>query len=231
MKKGELPKIAAALLLLATCSCSRCSAKVRAGSNSPARFQYHPSLKFGVQARAVLLDTGSPQTGLLVGAQATGLTPGQNIHLSPIRRGFPGGWAGSLHTNRGSSEPKRYYGDQMFVGTWQVAPDGTGTLFAVKTGSSYVLLLCIVAKSRDDVGSKVSWAGARRSLGVRPGTERCSAFERRLRADCSASHSQHARNQLFAGARFHSEYGRTLRLHVMQRGQTVEIRGGPLVAS
>jgi Icc-related predicted phosphoesterase len=33
----------------------------------------------------------------------------------------------------------------MFVGTWTVAPDGTGTLNATKTGDSYVPL--------DDIGT------------------------------------------------------------------------------
>ncbi len=95
----------------------------------------------GVRARILFLDSGSADTGLVVSGEATGLDPQASYFSLVYDRGArPRGPGACLP---GGDPPLT--GDQMGVGFWQVGPDGTGTLFAIKTGSAYVPL--------DDVGA------------------------------------------------------------------------------
>ncbi len=91
----------------------------------------HPIERSGVQARVLFLDTGSPEQGLLVSGHAAGLDPAQTyVSLIYDTGAVPGGPQACTPT--GALSPA-----QMVVGTWQVAADGTGTLFAVKTAAGY----------------------------------------------------------------------------------------------
>ncbi len=96
-----------------------------------------------IQGRALFLDTGSADTGLVVSATATGLDPNQGyISLVYDIGAVSGGPSACVPS------PASTLGFQkMFVGTWVVNPDGTGRLFAVKTGSSYAPLADLGAVS------------------------------------------------------------------------------------
>jgi hypothetical protein len=95
----------------------------------------HPIDRSGVRARIVFLDTGSPDQGLVVSGQAAGLDPAQTyVSLIYDTGAVPGGPRACEPTGPTLSPA------QMIVGTWQVAADGTGTLFAVKTAAGYAAL-------------------------------------------------------------------------------------------
>jgi hypothetical protein len=89
----------------------------------------------GIQARVVFLDSGSRQNGLVVSGVATGLDPNQfYISLLYDTGSTAEGPAACLPTGPGITP------GQMIVGLWRVAANGTGTLFAIKNGDSYVPL-------------------------------------------------------------------------------------------
>ncbi len=97
----------------------------------------------GIQGRVLFLDTGSADTGLVVSATATGLDPNQ-AYFSLVYdigsvSGGPSACTPSAASNLGAQK--------MFVGAWVVNPDGTGRLFAVKTGNSYAPLAALGAMS------------------------------------------------------------------------------------
>ncbi|MGH7800963.1 MAG: hypothetical protein ACREOW_10105 [Thermodesulfobacteriota bacterium] len=95
----------------------------------------------GIDARIVFLDTG---TQLIVSGEATGLDPNQAyISLVYDRDALPGGPSACVP----STIPSPITGAQMFVGSWIVDQDGTGTLFTVKTGDSYAAISEIGAVS------------------------------------------------------------------------------------
>lgn len=90
----------------------------------------------GITARISFLDTGDPDTGLIVSGVATGLNPNMTyITLVYDSGSVPGG------PRACEPPPDNDQTDaQMFVGVWSVASDGTGRLNATKTGDSYVPL-------------------------------------------------------------------------------------------
>ena len=93
----------------------------------------------GVNGRVVLLDSGDPATGLVVSGTASGLDPLQAyVTLVYDRGALPGGPAACLPTGG-------LTGTQMFVGFWDVAEDGSGSLFVTKTGEAYAPI--------DDIGA------------------------------------------------------------------------------
>jgi hypothetical protein len=103
-----------------------------------------------ITARIKFLDTGDPSTGLIVSGTATGLDPGDTyITLVYDTGSVPGG------PRACEPPPDNDQTDaQMFVGTWVVRPDGSGTLNATKTGASYVPLDDISTTSiREVVGA------------------------------------------------------------------------------
>jgi hypothetical protein len=103
-----------------------------------------------ITARIVFLDTGDPSTGLIVSGTATGLDPDDTyITLVYDTGSVPGG------PRACEPPPDNDQTDaQMFVGTWVVRPDGSGTLNATKTGASYVPLDDISTTSvREVVGA------------------------------------------------------------------------------
>ncbi len=96
----------------------------------------------GIEARILFLDTGSPLNMLIVSGEASGLDPEQAyISLIYDQDALPRGPRACLP----SSNPLT--GAQMSVGAWTVSEDGTGTLFAIKTGPSYAPLSDIGAMS------------------------------------------------------------------------------------
>lgn len=100
------------------------------------RTQLHSIDQSGIRGVILFLDTGSPSTGLIVSGFATGLDPAAGyISLRYDARSVPGG----PH----ACEPSAFNNltfPQMFVGSWTVNVDGTGTLFAVKTTGTYTPL-------------------------------------------------------------------------------------------
>ncbi len=102
----------------------------------------HAIDRSGIQAQILFLDTGSPDKGLVVSGFATGLDPGAAYFSLIYDVGsVPGGPAACTPSGPALS------GAQMGVGFWEVAPDGTGSLFAVKTGASYAPLDAVGAVS------------------------------------------------------------------------------------
>lgn len=99
--------------------------------------------KSGVQARILFLDSGSADTGLVVSGEATGLDPQASYFTLVYDRGAR---ARGPEACRPAGDPP-LTGDQMGVGFWEVGPDGAGTLFAIKTGGTYVSLEDIGAVS------------------------------------------------------------------------------------
>lgn len=94
----------------------------------------HPIDQSGIRARVAFLDTGSPVGGLIVSAIATGLDPAQT-YFSLVYD------TGSAPSGPGACAPSGLLTPaQMSVGFWNVASDGTGTLFAAKQGDGYVPL-------------------------------------------------------------------------------------------
>ena len=84
----------------------------------------------GIQGRILFLDSGSPETGLVVSGTATGLTPGQQYFtLVYDAASLPAGPTACV-----PSASSTLTGDQMVVGFWHNNNDGTGTLCAIKKG-------------------------------------------------------------------------------------------------
>jgi hypothetical protein len=106
--------------------------------------QLHQINQSGIKAQISFLDTGSPLNQLVVNGTATGLDPAQTyVSLVYDTGAVPGG----PHACEPSRVPSPLTSEQMFVGFWTVAADGTGTLFAIKTGSAYVPLSAVGAVS------------------------------------------------------------------------------------
>jgi hypothetical protein len=93
-----------------------------------------------IEARIVFLDTGPPLNELIVAGRARGLDPTQS-YVTLVYD------AGSVAEGPAACTPSGIVPpltpDQMFVGSWEVSENGTGELFAVKTGSSYVPLRAV----------------------------------------------------------------------------------------
>jgi hypothetical protein len=104
----------------------------------------NPIDESGIRARIAFLDSGSPQNQLVVAGVATGLDPTQTYVTLVYDR--EAAFEGPLACVP-SRTPSPLTSDQMIVGFWTVAPDGTGSLFAVKTGVSYVPLREVGAAS------------------------------------------------------------------------------------
>jgi len=103
----------------------------------------HEINRSGIQARMLFLDTGDPATGLVVSGTATGLDPAAAyISLRYDTGSVPGGPLACE-----PSDSSTLTEAQMFVGSWTVAADGTGTLFAIKTDATYTALTEIGAIS------------------------------------------------------------------------------------
>lgn len=115
----------------------------------------HSIDRSGVSGRILFLDTGDPDKGLIMSGSATGLDPEQ-AYLTLVYD------QGSAPSGPSACEPTgpALNGAQMFVGVWTVHEDGTGTLFAVKTGSRYARLDQIGAVSIRD-GSRALQACGR----------------------------------------------------------------------
>ncbi len=93
----------------------------------------------GIRGQILFLDSGSSTNGLVVSGFATGLDPtAAYISLRYDTGSVPGG---PLACEPSSPDPLT--GAQMFVGAWTVNSDGTGTLFAIKSGASYTPLSAI----------------------------------------------------------------------------------------
>ncbi len=102
----------------------------------------HSIEQSGISGQIFFLDTGNPDNGLVVSGRATGLDPaGTFITLVYDTGAAPGGPNACLPSNTSLTS------SQMFVGVWQVASDGTGTLFEQRTGDAYVGLESIGAVS------------------------------------------------------------------------------------
>lgn len=95
-----------------------------------------------VQARFAFLDTGTLEHGLVVSATATGLDPTQ-AYFSLVYdvASVPGGPQACVPGSGALTQA------QMALGFWQVSADGTGRLFAQKTGDGYAPLAEIGAVS------------------------------------------------------------------------------------
>jgi hypothetical protein len=92
-----------------------------------------PIDKSGIEARVAFLDTGSAMPGLVVSGIAKGLDPTQKYFSLIYDNGSVAvGPTACEPTSNGSVN-----GPQMPVGFWNVNKDGTGTLFAIKSGPSY----------------------------------------------------------------------------------------------
>ncbi len=106
----------------------------------------HPISSSGVRGEILILDTGSPVDGLVISGRASGLDPsGTFVTLIYDAGSIPAGPDACLPTDFSLTST------QMFVGIWQVSPDGSGVLFAQKTGDSYASLGSIGAVSVRDV--------------------------------------------------------------------------------
>ncbi len=100
----------------------------------------------GITGTILLLDTGNDTDGLILSGRATGLDPGATyVTLVYDAASVPAGPVACLPANFSLTST------QMFVNMWQVEADGTGTLFAKKTGDSYAALERIGAVSIRDV--------------------------------------------------------------------------------
>ncbi len=96
----------------------------------------------GIKGDILFLDSGDPQSGLVVSGSAAGLDPGQ-VYLSLVYD------MGSVPAGSAACEPSGPFldGTQMFVGFWTVEEDGSGTLFVQKTGDAYAALRQVGAVS------------------------------------------------------------------------------------
>lgn len=113
------------------------------GGQATGRARLHQISRSGIRARILFLDSGSPDNGLVVSGRATGLDPTQMFFTLVYDTGaLPGGPEACL-----PSSANQLTGVQMQVGFWKVYADGTGTLFAIKAGDSYVPLSDIGATS------------------------------------------------------------------------------------
>ncbi|MCI0455091.1 MAG: hypothetical protein L0Y68_08865 [Candidatus Dadabacteria bacterium] len=98
----------------------------------------------GIEATIIFLDSGPPLNTLVISGEASGLDPEQTyISLIYDKDALPGGPNACVP----STFPSPLSGDQMSVGMWIVTGDGTGTLFAIKTGPFYAPLSEIGAMS------------------------------------------------------------------------------------
>ncbi len=108
--------------------------------------QQHSIDESGIQGTILLLDTGNDTDGLILSGRATGLIPSATyVTLVYDAASVPAGPVACLPGDFSLTST------QMFVGMWQVEADGTGTLFAQKTGDSYAALELIGAISIRDV--------------------------------------------------------------------------------
>ena len=103
----------------------------------------HQIDKSGIRGRIEFLDHGDPSGGLEVRGTSTGLDP----NLPYISLVYDRGAKPSGPTACTPSTPGVLNGAQMFVGAWQVDSEGNGTLYALKTGPTYVALDAIGAMS------------------------------------------------------------------------------------
>ncbi len=113
------------------------SPSIGLAQQSTGKAHLHPIGQSGIQGVILFLDTGSPLTGLIVSGFATGLDPaaGGYVSLRYDDRSVPGGPR--------ACEPSAFDDltfPQMFVGSWTVNVDGTGTLFVAKTLETYTPL-------------------------------------------------------------------------------------------
>ena len=107
----------------------------------------------GIEGEVAFLDTGDPDNGLIICGSATGLDPSQT-YFSMLHDRWPAPYEpGSC----GGDDPWRLRDVQMVVGFWEVASDGTGSLFVVKAGASYAPM--------DEIGGM----SIRRVIGPPPG--------------------------------------------------------------
>ncbi len=120
----------AALVLLAGASVS-----LMAGKTLNASANVRPLPESKILGQISLMDTGGPETGLVVSGEAKGLDP-NGTYVSLIYND------GSLASGPNACAPTNGLldGTQMFVGFWNVGPDGSGKLFALKLGESYAPL-------------------------------------------------------------------------------------------
>ena len=103
----------------------------------------HQIDKSGIRGRIEFFDHGDADGGLEVRGTATGLDPNQ-FYISLV---YDSGARPSGPSACVPSTPGAISGAQMFVSNWQVDDHGNGTLYALKTGPSYVALDAIGAMS------------------------------------------------------------------------------------
>lgn len=134
------------ILVLASMLLIPFASAAAAGSSALGSARLHSIDQSGISAEIFFLDSGGPTNGLVVSGRATGLDPAATFITLVYDTGAePAGPGACLPSNSSLTSP------QMFVGVWQVAPDGTGTLFAHQTGDAYVTLGSIGAVSVRDV--------------------------------------------------------------------------------
>lgn len=140
------------------------------GAQATGRAQLHQITQSGIQARILFLDSGSPENGLVVSGSAAGLDPTQMFFTLVYDTGaLPGGPEACV-----PSPANQLTSDQMRVDFWKVNADGTGTLFRIKAGTSYVAL--------SDIGA----ASVRHVVGPPPGglvLQACGRVRRNGQAD------------------------------------------------
>lgn len=123
------------VLLLAAAVAAATSTVLAQAEPATGSARQHPVNQSGISGRIDFLDTGAPLDTLVVSGRATGLIPG-HVYVSLVYDpgSVSGGPIACEPTSSVLTEP------QMFVGAWTVAINGTGTLFAVKSGATYVSL-------------------------------------------------------------------------------------------
>ncbi len=126
--KGEATMLKSALfcclLMAALCAPSFC--------DDIGHARQTPINASGIQGHIFIVDTGNSTDGLIVLGTATGLDPTLTyVSLLYDNGSVPGG--------PNACEPTTPF-PQMFVATWTVNPDGTGSLLRRKTGTAYVAL-------------------------------------------------------------------------------------------
>ena len=136
MRNGSL--LALSMALTATLSVS----VSLAGDHALGKGNLHQIGGSGIRGEVLALDSGNADTGLIVSGRAEGLDPEQTyVSLIYDVDSVPGGPDACVPTGTTLA------GNQRFVGVWQVAGDGSGTLFATKTGDSYAALTDVGAVS------------------------------------------------------------------------------------
>ena len=108
--------------------------------------QLKPATKPVISGQIFFLDTDDPSTGLIVAGEAQGFNP-NNTYISLIYD------SGSVDEGPNACLPTSgvLNPTQMRVDFWNVAPDGTGTLFAIKAGDSFASLRDVGAVSIREV--------------------------------------------------------------------------------